>query len=99
MNHPITTNKNNMDHNTDNETETSFHLLEKVELQEPSFYKVILFNDDFTPMDFVIQVLEKIYNKSPKEARQIMLNVHHSGQGVAGVFNFEIAETKVFLTQ
>ena len=73
-------------------------LLEKLELCEPSYYKVILFNDDFTPMDFVTHILEKIYNKSPKEAEKIMLEVHNSGQAVAGVFSFEVAETKVFLT-
>ncbi len=73
-------------------------LLEKVELREPSFYKVILFNDDFTPMDFVIHILEKIYNKHPQEAEKIMLDVHRSGRGVAGVFSFEVAETKMFLT-
>ena len=77
---------------------SSSGLLEKMELQEPSFYKVVLFNDDFTPMDFVVHVLKKIYNKSPEEAEKIMLDVHQSGQGVAGVFSFEIAETKVFLT-
>ena len=73
-------------------------LLEKVEIQEPSFYKVLLFNDDFTPMDFVTHILKKLYNKSHEEAQKIMLEVHQSGQGVAGVFHFEVAETKVFLT-
>ncbi len=73
-------------------------LLDKVEVREPFFYKVILFNDDFTPMDFVTHVLQRIYNKSSEEAQRIMLDVHQSGQAVAGVFSFEIAETKVFLT-
>ena len=73
-------------------------LLEKPELKEPSLYKVILLNDDFTPMDFVTHVLQKFFNKTPEEARKVMLDVHKSGQGIAGIFSFEVAETKVFLT-
>ena len=73
-------------------------VIEKVEVQEPSFYKVILLNDDFTPMDFVTHVLQKFFNKSPEEAQKVMLDVHKKGQGIAGVFSFEVAETKVFLT-
>ena len=73
-------------------------LLEKAEVKEPSFYKVILLNDDFTPMDFVTHILQKFFNKSPEEAKKVMLDVHKSGQGLAGVFSFEVAETKVFLT-
>lgn len=73
-------------------------LLEKPEIKEPSFYKVILLNDDFTPMDFVTHVLQKFYNKSPEEAQKVMLDVHKKGQGIAGIFSFEVAETKVFLT-
>ena len=86
--------------NDNDKTEESLDssLLEKLEVREPSFYKVILFNDDFTPMEFVIHVLKRIYNKSPEEAQKIMLDVHQSGQGVAGVFSFGIAETKVFFT-
>ena len=73
-------------------------VIDKVEVQEPSFYKVILLNDDFTPMDFVTHVLQKFFNKSPEEAKKVMLDVHNKGQGVAGVFSYEVAETKVFLT-
>jgi ATP-dependent Clp protease adaptor protein ClpS len=73
-------------------------LLEKPEVKEPSFYKVILLNDDFTPMDFVTHVLQKFFNKDPNQAKKIMLDVHKSGRGIAGVYSFEIAETKVFLT-
>ncbi len=73
-------------------------VIDKAKIQEPSFYKVILLNDDFTPMDFVTHVLQKFFNKSPEEAKQVMLDVHQKGQGVAGVFSFEVAETKVFLT-
>lgn len=73
-------------------------VLEKVELKEPTFYKVLLLNDDFTPMDFVTHVLQKFFSKTPDEAKKIMLDVHKFGQGIAGVFSYEIAETKVFLT-
>ena len=73
-------------------------VLEKIQVAEPSFYKVILLNDDFTPMEFVTHILQKFFNKSPEEAKKVMLDVHKSGQGLAGVFSFEVAETKVFLT-
>jgi ATP-dependent Clp protease adaptor protein ClpS len=61
----------------------------------PAMYRVLLLNDDFTPMDFVIHVLQKFFQKDYTEATQIMLQVHHQGAGVAGVFSYEIAETKV----
>ncbi|MEE2525145.1 ATP-dependent Clp protease adapter ClpS [Hyphobacterium sp. HN65] len=63
--------------------------------KKPSMYRVIMLNDDFTPMEFVVEVLMRIFNKSPEEATQIMLHVHQNGVGVCGVFTFEIAETKV----
>lgn len=66
-------------------------------LSEPSFYKVLLLNDDFTPMDFVVHVLQKFFSRSIEEATQIMMQVHQQGSGVAGVYSFEIAETKVFV--
>jgi ATP-dependent Clp protease adaptor protein ClpS len=58
-------------------------------------YKVFLLNDDYTPMEFVVQVLEVYFNKTAEEAMRIMLQVHQSGVGLCGVFTFEIAETKV----
>ncbi|RDI96748.1 ATP-dependent Clp protease adapter ClpS [Meiothermus sp. QL-1] len=58
-------------------------------------YKVLLLNDDYTPMDFVVEVLMRYFRKSEPEAVRIMLQVHHAGVGVAGVYPFEIAETKV----
>lgn len=61
----------------------------------PSLYRVLLLNDDFTPMDFVIHVLQKFFQKEYTEATRIMLQVHHQGAGVAGTFSHEIAETKV----
>ena len=63
--------------------------------KEPKMFKVLFLNDDFTPMDFVIKVLMKFHAKSDGEATKIMLDVHHKGVGVAGVYTMEIAETKV----
>jgi ATP-dependent Clp protease adaptor protein ClpS len=63
--------------------------------KKPSLYKVLLLNDDYTPMEFVVHVLEVIFNKSREEAVEIMLHVHRHGVGVCGVFTFEVAETKV----
>ena len=61
----------------------------------PSLYRVIILNDDFTPMDFVVTVLEKYFTKSHFEATEIMLDVHNKGKGQCGVYPFEVAETKV----
>ncbi|MEZ5908150.1 MAG: ATP-dependent Clp protease adapter ClpS [Hyphomicrobiaceae bacterium] len=63
--------------------------------KKPSLYKVLLLNDDYTPMDFVIYVLERFFNKGRDEATRIMLHVHHKGVGICGVYTYEIAETKV----
>lgn len=62
---------------------------------EPSLYKVILLNDDYSTMDFVIHVLESVFQKSPAEAYRIMMQVHLQGAGVAGIYPWDIAETKV----
>jgi len=63
--------------------------------KKPSMYRVILLNDDYTPMEFVVHVLEKYFAKGREEATRIMLHVHHKGVGICGVFTYEIAETKV----
>ncbi|MEG9884391.1 MAG: ATP-dependent Clp protease adapter ClpS [Hyphomicrobiales bacterium] len=63
--------------------------------KKPSLYKVLLLNDDYTPMEFVVHVIEKFFNKGRDEATRIMLQVHQSGRGVCGVYTYEIAETKV----
>ena len=67
----------------------------KPEVKEPSLYKVFLINDDFTPMDFVTDVLIAIFQKSQEQATEIMLAIHNKGKGVAGIYPFSIAETKV----
>ncbi len=68
---------------------------DKKDIQEPPLYKVLLHNDDYTTMEFVVMVLETIFGKDTSEATTIMLNIHHQGMGVAGVFSREIGETKV----
>jgi ATP-dependent Clp protease adaptor protein ClpS len=65
------------------------------QLKRPPMYKVVLLNDDYTPMDFVVHVLESFFNKDRPAATRIMLAVHTEGKGVAGVYNRDIAETKV----
>jgi ATP-dependent Clp protease adaptor protein ClpS len=67
----------------------------KPKLKRPPLYKVILLNDDFTPMDFVVQVLMQFFGMSEEKATQVMLHVHTRGVGVCGVFSKDIAETKV----
>ncbi|MCG8441433.1 MAG: ATP-dependent Clp protease adapter ClpS [Caulobacterales bacterium] len=63
--------------------------------KRPSMYRVLLLNDDYTPMEFVVEVLERVFNKGHEEAVRIMLHVHQNGVGVCGVFTYEVAETKV----
>jgi len=66
-----------------------------IQLDEPPLYRVLLLNDDYTTMEFVVEVLKHVFRKSEEEATHIMLNVHHIGVGVCGLYPFEIAETKV----
>lgn len=67
----------------------------KEKVKRPSMYKVLLLNDDYTPMDFVVHILEKFFNKNRQEATDIMMQVHRRGVGLCGIFTFDIAETKV----
>ena len=69
------------------------------EVDEPPLYKVMLLNDDYTTMEFVVEVLVYVFQKSSEEAMQIMLNVHRRGVGICGIYPFEIAETKVDTVQ
>jgi len=64
-------------------------------LDEPSMYRVVLHNDDYTTMDFVVMVLKRVFHKTQEQAEQIMLDVHKRGKGVCGIYTFEIAQTKV----
>lgn len=73
---------------------TGIDVLEDVETAEPNLYKVIILNDDYTPMDFVVYVLKTFFKHDDRSAEKIMLDVHKQGSGVAGVYNFEVAETK-----
>jgi ATP-dependent Clp protease adaptor protein ClpS len=70
---------------------------ERVEeqIKEPALYNVVLLNDDYTPMQFVVDVLETLFQKSPSEAYRVMMQVHLEGRGVAGIYPWEVAETKV----
>lgn len=79
------------------ESEGSVVTEKKQQTRHPSLYKVLLHNDDYTSMDFVVMVLEKIFQKSAEEAVLIMLNVHEQGVGVAGVYPRDVAETKVVM--
>ena len=68
---------------------------EKVELKKPKLYKVILLNDDYTPMEYVVKLIRIVFRKSESEAVNIMLMVHKKGSGICGIFTKEVAETKV----
>jgi ATP-dependent Clp protease adaptor protein ClpS len=67
----------------------------KAKTQKPSLYRVLILNDDYTPMEFVVFVLERYFSKSREDATRIMLHVHQNGVGVCGVYTYEVAETKV----
>lgn len=82
---------------TDTRQKTGDLVLERTEKQtkEPARFKVLLINDDYTTMDFVVEVLETVFHKTPAEAFRIMMQVHTQGKGLCGVYTFEVAETKV----
>lgn len=77
--------------------QTGEEVLERTrhETKKPDLYKVLLLNDDYTTMDFVVEILETVFHKSPAEAYRIMMAVHTQGKGLCGVYPFEVAETKV----
>ncbi len=76
-------------------TKKDLELESELILQEPERFMVLLLNDDYTPMDFVVQILEEIFHKNHNEAERIMLDVHRKNRGLCGIYTYEIAETKV----
>ena len=78
-----------------NQTGVVLREREDKKVKRPRMYRVVLHNDDYTPMDFVVRLLETVFHRSEAEATAVILHVHHHGQGVAGVYTHEIAETKV----
>ena len=86
------------EHRRDNEENGVFDLAveeARPEVRKPPLYRVLLINDDYTPMEFVVDILESVFGMERTRATQVMLEVHTKGKGVCGVFNYEIAETKV----
>ena len=83
----------------DGERQTGLVLDERTRTKKPPMYKVLLHNDDYTTREFVVWILEVVFHRSEVEAVQIMLHVHKKGLGVAGVYTYEIAETKVALVE
>jgi ATP-dependent Clp protease adaptor protein ClpS len=91
--------RDNNDGQGDNsEGRSSALTLTRTRTKKPSMYKVLMLNDDYTPMEFVVDVLQHIFQKNSEEATQIMLHVHQKGVGVCGVYTYEVAETKVTQT-
>ena len=79
----------------DDRSNTAIITRTRTRTKRPSLYRVLLLNDDYTPMEFVVLVVERFFNKSHEDAYQIMMHVHHNGVGECGVFTYEVAETKV----
>ena len=90
----IMANENQNNDNNNQDFQRGVLLDTKPKTKKPSMYNVLLLNDDYTPMEFVVMVLEKIFNKKQEEATQIMLHVHKNGIGVCGTFTYEVAESK-----
>jgi len=88
-------NQDNDNSDDNGQSETGVVTKIRSNTQKPSMYKVLLLNDDYTPMEFVVEILERFFSKQGEEAVQIMLHVHQKGVGVCGVFTYEVAETKV----
>ncbi len=80
---------------TSNQNETGVDVVDQTEIQTPRMYAVLLLNDDYTPMDFVVLVLKRFFAKADEQAQKIMLDVHKKGRGIAGIYTLEVAEMKV----
>ena len=85
----------NGDDGVDQDQESGLLTKAKPKTKKPSMYKVLMLNDDYTPMEFVVYVLERFFSKNREEATQIMLHVHRRGVGICGVYTYDVAETKV----
>ena len=85
---------NEQDNSNNNDLNGGVLIETKQKTKKPSMYNVLLLNDDYTPMEFVVLVLESVFNKKQEEATQIMLHVHKNGIGVCGTYTFEVAESK-----
>lgn len=83
------------DQGPDNGNATGVVVESKPKTKKPSMYKVLMLNDDYTPMEFVVLVLERFFNKGREDATRIMLHVHQHGVGICGLYTYEVAETKV----
>lgn len=88
-------NERDSERDRDGDGRTGLVTKTKPETKKPSLYKVLLLNDDYTPMEFVVHILERFFNKGRDEATRIMLHVHQKGVGMCGVYTYEVAETKV----
>ena len=83
------------DNDGDDDGRTDLITKTKPKTKKPSLYKVLILNDDYTPQDFVVDVLQRFFGLGREDATRVMLHVHHKGAGICGVFTYEIAETKV----
>jgi ATP-dependent Clp protease adaptor protein ClpS len=86
--------QNPSENGTENDTQVITE--EKVELKRPDMYRIILLNDDYTPMDFVVWLLETVFHKSKEESVRLMLKVHQQGSTICGIYPYDVARTKVF---
>jgi len=86
---------NNPYKDRDNVSDTGVVTRARPKTKKPSMYKVLMLNDDYTPMEFVVYVLERFFSKQSEDATRIMLHVHQRGVGICGVYSYEVAETKV----
>lgn len=82
------------DHNNDRDRQGNVALDERVKTKKPSLYRVLMLNDDYTPMEFVVHVLQRFFGHNYEAAQQIMLHVHQRGVGICGVYTYEVAEAK-----
>ena len=91
----LTSGDEDINDGNDDRRSTSVVLETRPKVKKPSMYKVLLLNDDYTPMEFVVHILEHFFKKNADEATRIMLHVHQKGVGICGVYTYEVAETKV----